>query len=253
MKTKRSILLLIFTTFSFVAFAQIDMKAEEEKLIETLKMLRTPDSETDMGKVAAQFETELTTLLRKKESWSYRFPELRKYIDIKRSSDRKIRTFSWDSRLGGSWHTLETRIQHETANGLQVFSLQNKKLVDDEEQEGNEVYRDAIIIDIHSFANGYVFEGFGTHGSGHHHKVLMYYELSGDTLVRKEIFENNESIYVLLIPRRYDFDLSFDFEAQTITHSEFKMDDEIGFYMPTGKKVLLTFDGKKFKKQLKKI
>lgn len=252
MKTKLTILFVVITAFSFAAFAQTDMKTAEANLLQTLKKLRSPDTETDMSAIAIQFETTLTKLLKKKESWNYRFPELRKYIDIKRSSDKKIRTFSWDSRMGGSWHTLETLIQHETAKGLRVFSLQNKKALDDEEMEESEAYRDAVVIDIYSFANGYLLEGFGTHGSGHHHKVLMYYELKNDTLERKGIFENNQSIYVLLIPRRYDFDLLLDFESKTITHSEFVMDNEIGFYMPTGKKVVLTFDGSTFKKTIKK-
>jgi len=38
---------------------------------------------------------------------------------------------------------------------------------------------------------------------------------------------------------------------KTITHSEFVMDNDIGFYMPTEKQVILTFDGKKFNKTIK--
>jgi hypothetical protein len=227
------------------------MKAEEEKILAVLTKLRSNSQDIDREKAAIQFENTLKTVLSKEESINYKFTELRKYIDIKQSKDKKIRSFSWDSRMGGSWHTLETFIQHKTTNGLRVFSLQDKKMLDDEEQDENEVYRDAIILNIYAFNEGYLFEGFGTHGSGHHHKVLMYYKIVNDTLERKEIFENNKSIYVFLIPRRYDFDLKVDVEKGIITHSEFVMDDEIGFYQPTDKKVLLRFDGNKFKKQLK--
>ncbi|MEM6720956.1 MAG: hypothetical protein AAF611_16620 [Bacteroidota bacterium] len=251
MKTKIFFLVLLCSTFSLSAFAQIDMKVEEEKLLQVLKKLRSPDASLDLNKLSVQFENDMKAILKKEESWSYRFPELRKYIDIKQSKDKKIKTFSWDSRMGGSWHDLRTLIQHQTTAGLLVSSLQNKIALDDEEQSIDEAYRDAAIINIYTFHNGYLFEGIGTHGSGNHHKVLMYYELEGDALERKTIFENKQSIYVLLIPRRYKFDLEVDIEAKTITHSEYVLDNEIGFYMPTDKKVLLSFDGRTFKKTIK--
>lgn len=238
--------------FSLTSYAQLYMKTAEADLVQILQKLRSPDVETTIVSVAEKFETTLKKLLKQEKSWSYTFPELRKYIDIKTSKDGLIRTFSWDSRMGGSWHDVRTLIQHQTTEGLRVSSLQNKKMLDDDEgQAEDEMYRDAAIIDIYTFHNGYLFEGIGTHGSGHHHKVLLYYELVNDTLKRKDIFENNQSIYVLLIPRKYDFDLNVDVNTKTITHSEYKLDDDIGFYLPTGKKVLLTFDGNTFKKQLK--
>ncbi|WP_298424026.1 hypothetical protein [uncultured Kordia sp.] len=249
MKTKTFFLVLLvsFTTLSM--FAQTNMKAEEEKVLAALTKLRSKDEDIDRSTVAIQFEKTLRKVLSNKESWEYRFPELRKYINIKTSKDRKIRTFSWDTLTGGSWHALKSLIQFESDNQIHVVSIQDEPI--DEEEEGNDMFADAVILGIYPFAKGYLFEGYGTYGSGHHHKILTYFELINEKLVRKTIFENNETIYVFKIPRRYDFDLQVDVKTGTITHGEFVMDNDSGFFKPTGKKVLLTFDGKKFVKQVK--
>lgn len=250
MKTKTIFLLLFLGFYSLSIFAQTDMKAEEEKVISILKKLRSYSENVDREATAIHFEKTLKTLLSKEESWSYNFPELRKYISVKTAKDRKIRTFSWDSLLGGSWHALKNLIQFKSDGKIHVISLQDEKPVDDEE-EGNDMFADAVILGIYPFEKGYLFEGYGTYGSGHHHKIVTYFELIDEKLVKKVIFENDELIYVFKIPRKYTFDLEVNIENKIITHSEFIMDDDNGFFKPTGKKVILTFDGKKFIKQIK--
>lgn len=250
MKAKTIFLLLFISFYSLSSFAQVNMKAEEEKVITILKKLRSNDPEMDRSVVAIQFETTLRAVLSNKESWDYKFPELRKYISVTTAEDKKIRTFGWDSLTGGSWHALKNLIQFKFDAEIHVVSIQDEKPID-EEEEGNDIFADAVILEIYPFANGYIFEGYGTYGSGHHHKVLTYYELMNEKLERKTIFENNESIYVFQIPRRHKFDLKVVVKNGSITHSEFLMDDDNGFYKPTGKKVILTFDGKKFVKQVK--
>jgi hypothetical protein len=250
MKAKTIFLLLFISFYSLSSFAQVNMKAEEEKVITILKKLRSNDPEMDRSVVAIQFETTLRAVLSNKESWDYKFPELRKYISVTTAEDKKIRTFGWDSLTGGSWHALKNLIQFKFDAEIHVVSIQDEKPID-EEEEGNDIFADAVILEIYLFANGYIFEGYGAYGSGHHHKVLTYYELMNEKLERKTIFENNESIYVFQIPRRHKFDLKVVVKNGSITHSEFLMDDDNGFYKPTGKKVILTFDGKKFVKQVK--
>ncbi|EDP97141.1 hypothetical protein U8527_02295 [Kordia algicida OT-1] len=251
MKTKNFFLILYFGLFSFSTFAQTYMESAETTVLEALQQVRSNEEGIDRQKAANHFEATLKTVLSKEKSWTYSFPELRKYINIETSRDKKIRTFSWDSRLGGSWHALRSLIQFKTDTKIHVLSFQDEKPID-EEEEGNDMFADAVILGIYPFEKGYLFEGFGTYGSGHHHKIVAYFELIDEKLVRKAIFENNEFIYVFKIPRKYDFDLKINVEEKTITHSEFVLDDDIGFFLPTGKKVLLTFDGKQFVKQLKK-
>ena len=249
MKTKAFVLLLFLSFYSLSCMAQIDMEVEEVKVIAALKKLRSDDPNLDRNQAAIQFESTLKKVLLLKESWNYSFPDLRKYINIETSRDRKIRTFSWDSLTGGSWHALRNLIQFEVEDKLKVVSFQKENPTD--EEEGNDMFADAVILKMYRFHNGYLFEGFGTYGSGNHHKVIAYYELVNDELVRKSIFNNDKDIYVLMIPRRYKFDLKIDTYKGIITHSEYVMDDEIGFSKPTGKTVVLTFDGKKFIKQIK--
>lgn len=251
MKAKTVLLLLFINVFSFSMFAQTDMKSEEAKVLAALQQLRSNEEGVDRQKAAIDFEKTLKRVLSNEKSWTYKFPELQKYINIETSKDKKIRTFSWDSRLGGSWHALRSLIQFKSATKIHVLSFQDEKPID-EEEEGNNMFADAVILGIYPFEKGYLFEGFGTYGSGHHHKIIAYFELIDEKLVRKSIFENNEFIYVFKIPRKYKFDLKIDIENKTITHSEFVLDGDIGFFLPTGKKTLLTFDGKQFVKQIKK-
>lgn len=249
MKTKTFFLLLLLSFSTCSMFAQTDMKVAEEKVLAALTKLRSKDADIDRSALAIQFEKTLRTVLSNEESWNYAFPELRKYINIETSKDRKIRTFSWDTLTGGSWHALKSLIQFKSGIKIHVVSIQDEPV--DEEEEGNDMFADAIIMGVYPFAKGYLFEGYGTYGSGHHHKILTYFELVNEKLVRKTIFENDESTYVFKIPRRYKFDLKVDVNTGTITHSEFVMDDDNGFFKPTGKQVLLTFNGKKFIKQIK--
>ncbi|WP_430410689.1 hypothetical protein [Kordia sp.] len=250
MKTKTFFLGFFLSLYSLSMFAQTDMKVAEEKVLAVLKKLRSKDPAIDRAAVAIQFEKTLKKVLSSKESWAYTFPELRKYINIETSKDNKIRSFSWDTLTGGSWHAINSLLQFESDTEIHVVSIQDEKPIDDEE-EGNDMFADAVILGIYPFYKGYLFEGYGTYGSGHHHKILTYFELINEKLVRKTIFENDESIYVFKIPRRYKFDLHVNIKTKTVTHSEFMMDNDTGFFKPTGKKVLLTFDGNKFVKQVK--
>jgi len=249
MKTKTFFSVLFLSMYSLAIFAQTNMKAEEEKVLAALTKLRSNTESIDREAAAIHFEKTLKTVLSKEESWNYKFPELRKYISVKTSKDKKIRTFSWDSLLGGSWHALRSLIQFKSDTQIHVVSFQDEKPVD-EEDEGNDMFADAVILGIYPFEKGYLFEAFGTYGSGHHHKILAYFELVNEKLIKKSIFEDDKLIYVFKIARRYKFDLEVNIEKKIITHSEFLMNDD-GFFQPTGKTVLLTFDGKKFVKQVK--
>ncbi|WP_046755912.1 hypothetical protein [Kordia jejudonensis] len=250
MKSKTFFIITFLSFYTLSMCAQIDMKVEEEKVLAALTQLRSKDATIDRDKAAIKFEKTLKTVLLKEESWSYKFPELRKYINIETSKDKKIRTFSWDSLTGGSWHALRSLIQFKSDEKIHVVSLQDDEPID-EEEEGNDMFADAIILGIYPFEKGYLFEGYGTYGSGHHHKIITYFELIDEELVRKAIFENNQDTYVFKIARKYEFDLEILTKNKTITHSEFVMDNDSGFFLPTGKKVLLTFDGTQFVKQIK--
>ena len=235
MKTKTIFLVLFISFYSLSGFSQTDMKVEEEKVITILQKLRSNDPEMDLEEVVIQFETTLKTLLSNKESWNYSFAKLSELIRITISKDKKIRTFGWDNRMGGSWHMLKTLVQHKTTNGVAVFSFQEES--EEMDYDDEEVFRDVVIIEIHQLKKGYLLEGWGTHGSGHEHKILAYYEFENDTLQRKSAFEKGANYYVLEIPRRNEFELEVNTKTQEISHNEFVLDEEIGFYKPTGKRI----------------
>jgi hypothetical protein len=232
MKTTFAIFFL--SLFYISLSAQTDIEIAEDTIVKALLKLRSNEQGIDKEAVANQFETLLTKALSKKESWEHRFSKLRKYINVKRSHDKKIRTFGWDSRLGGSWHTLITLIQYKTPTGVSVFSFQKKS--DDFDYPAADAYRDAVVIDIYQLKKGYLLEAWGTHGSGHHHRIFAYYEFENGALVRKPAFAESKNYYVLVIPRRDKFGIEVNTQTEEISHYEFVLDDDIGFYKPTGKR-----------------
>ena len=157
MKAKTIFVLLFISLYSIAGFSQSSIKAEEEKVITILQKLRSNDPEMEFEEVVIQFETTLKILLSNKGSWNYPFTELSKKINIKISKDNKNRTFVWDSRMGGSWHTLKTLVQHKTTNRVAIFSFQKES--EDMDYEEEDAFRDVVIIKIHQLKNSYLLEG----------------------------------------------------------------------------------------------
>ncbi len=237
MKTKTIFLLVFLGCYSLSSFSQSSIKAEEEKVIANLQKLRSNDPEMDLEEVVTQFETSLKTVLSNKESWDYPFTALSELIRMTVSPDKKIRTFGWDNRMGGSWHSLKTLVQYKTATGVAIFSFQEEN--EEMDYDDDEVFRDVVIIEIYQIGKGYLLEGWGTHGSGHEHKILAYYEFENDQLQRKSAFEKGADLYVIQIPRRNDFELDVNTKTEEISHNEFVYDEEEGFYKPTGKRKIV--------------
>jgi hypothetical protein len=223
-----------FSLISMTLSAQTNIETAEDEIVKVFLKLRSNEPDIDREAVAKEFEILLTKTLSKKESWEHRFSKLRKYMDVERSDDKKIRTFGWDTRLGGSWRMLITLVQHKTATGMSVFSFQKRN--DDFEYPEEDAYRDAIVIAIHQLKKGYLLEAWGTHGSGHHHRIFTYHEFENDKLVRKPAFANGKNYYTLVIPRRNDFGIEVNTQTEEISHFDFVLDNDIGFYKPTGKR-----------------
>jgi len=253
MKIKSFFLIIfVFGAFANQSNAQSKIKEAEQKIVALFKETKIVAYDTLYQKVVPQIRKEIKSVLAKKESWNHDFTALSKYVRITISPDKKIRTFGWDDRTGGSWHSMQSFIQFKINDEVYIYSFQDENFDQSViEEVNNEVFKDAVILKIYPIGKGYLFEAYGTHGSGHHHKVLAYYSIEKDGLMRKSVFDNDESIYVFKIPRGYELNIKVDTEKQQITHQEFVLDDEIGFFQPTGKKVLLTFNGKKFVKQIK--
>jgi len=229
--------LIFFLTIYLPLLSQSNFSKKEKILIEYHNQLKLADYDKK-EKWTIAFEEHLKRFLLEKESWDYKFDTLSKRINIETSPNKKVRTFGWNEQMGGSWHTYKSIIQFKHNNTLTITDFQNKKILHEESIEGNEVFRDVIIHEIHSINRGFLFVGWGTHGGGHQHTILAFYKKDKNGhLIRNPLFENLKNSLVIKYPRKDKLNLII--KKNKISFNEFILDDEIGFYLSTGQKVLL--------------
>ncbi|MEM8892690.1 MAG: hypothetical protein AAGD28_32215, partial [Bacteroidota bacterium] len=60
---------------------------------------------------------------------------------------------------------------------------------------------------------------------------------------------DGETYLVQEIPRGDKLDLAYDPKSNRIMYSEYKMNEDEGFYEPTGEKIILKWDGKAFRRK----
>jgi len=86
----------------------------------------------------------------------------------------------------------------------------------------------------------------GTHGSGHQHKIVQIFSIARDKLVKCNSCFSDNSDLIIEYPRSDKANLIFNEKTNEISYSEFKLDDNIGFYRPTGKVITLKLVNGKF-------
>jgi len=120
---------------------------------------------------------------------------------------------------------------------------------------GNEIenssFTDAIIYEIHELIIDDKFHfltiGWGTHGSGHHHKIVQIFKIENGNFVNcKKCFDFNENL-VVQAARIYKINVEYNSEKKEITHDEFVQNE--GFYLETGNSITWELIDGKFKKR----
>jgi hypothetical protein len=232
-----------------------DLMDMEMSLFSDYKNMITADYWNRFDFLAPAFKEKLKTILSDRRTYEFPFDTLKKYITIVTSVDRKLRIFSWDERTGGSAHQMTGIAQFTPATrdeDIQIADLEN----DDEEGQIDDV----IYYEIHDIqADSYTYYitfGWGTFGGGTHFRMIRSFKIAGNNLdFNDRIFKYkgkpcNEII--LLAPRVDTIYLRYITGRQTIEFDELCIpasDKAIGHYIarPTGRKVRLKFDGKRFK------
>jgi len=227
----------------------------EASLISDFKNMITADYWNRFDSLAPAFKEKLKTILSDRRTYEFPFDKLKKYITIVTSADGKLRIFSWDERTGGSTHQM-TGIAQFTPTArdedIRIADLEN----DDEEDPIDDV----IYYEIHDIQADsrtyYMTFGRGTFGGGTHFKMIRAFKIVGNNLdFTDRIFQYkgkpcNEII--LQAPRVDTIYLRYIAGRQTIEFDELRIpasDKAIGQYIsrPTGRKVRLKFNGKRFK------
>lgn len=183
---------------------------------------------------AANFERQLTSILKDPNTFKYNFDSLSQRISIKKSKDGLIKTYSWDEYSGGTWHDMACYIQFKIAED----SVGLKKYDTDQETKYSE-FTDVIIYQINEIeidsATHYILFGWGTHGAGHKHATIKIGRIENNLFVFCDNIINNSDELVIEAARTEDLGLEFDSITHRITHNEFWNDH--GFQRETGGRV----------------
>jgi len=193
--------------------------------------------------LAPAFKKQLAEQLTNPITFDNSLDSLSKYLNIKISADKQIKFYSWDDIGGGTWHNINCIAQFKTDSGKIIVQQLNTERADSIDFTDSGIYG---VYEI--FINGmkyYLTFAAGTHGSGHQHKIVQVFSITSEKLVKcKSCFADNNDL-IIEFTRSDKANLVFNEKTNEISYSEFKLDDDIGFYRPTGKIITLKLiDGK---------
>ena len=195
-----------------------------------------------------KFLTELKhDLVKYPETFDYKFDSLKTMMNIVISEDSLVKIYSWLQTIGGTWHDLQSVVQFKTGTGIDTISLNTNK----EAEVGG--YTDASYGKIQILKAKsrkiYLITGWGTHGSGQHHKIIRAFTIENNRFVEEDsLFDGKQNI-VIEAPRSEDIKLVYDSKDKTITYNLYQWNDDIGYYEATDKNAILMWNGKKFVRQ----
>ncbi|MGI9541781.1 MAG: hypothetical protein ACR2MX_00905 [Cyclobacteriaceae bacterium] len=222
----------------------------EQQLITAYDEMIAADPAVRYDSLAPNFRQAVIKALSKNELFEYPFDSLATRLKMIRSLDGKLRVFSWDEKTGGSRHDFSAIAQYLSQKDEVVSrSINNFRTT------GEKEYTEAGYYEIHILGakadTKYLLLGWGTFGAGHQHYVARALEYQEGYLVDCDQCFEGKDFWPIVLSRRDKADLSFNPQAGTIKHKQFREDEETGFYAPTGKVVELKWDGTAFQKSLK--
>ncbi|MGV6832061.1 MAG: hypothetical protein ACWA5P_10950 [bacterium] len=214
------------------------MRKIEDDLCSTFEIYYEVDYDKRYDSLRPQLKQHIKEVLTDSTSFDYPFSKLSEHVRIITSKDKKVRLFSWDELTGGSWHDMAVIAQFITKD-------QKVKAVfidSDISEEGTVGLTSAIQYELHEVLINnktyYMCFGWGTFGSGHHHNSILIFDLENDTINPCETCIS-ESYKLIQAPRATKINLAYDEVLKQLSFNEFLYDDDIGFYQPTGKQVVL--------------
>jgi hypothetical protein len=134
---------------------------------------------------------------------------------VANSKDQRIRIISSDNLGGGSWHNYDSHIQLFDAQ--QVINTRQLEIDNDELDVG---YYKIEQLE-HNDSTYYIAFGYGTEGSGNHHRVVKVYRIENDSIVVQPSFEG-KSLLGIVSRRAEDVELKYDPTTRAISYLEFE-------------------------------
>lgn len=223
-----------------------EMQNLDFKLTQEFDKMMNADYENRYDSLAPRFKNHLKESLSNAQNFNLPLDSLSARIKIVKSEDANLIFYSWDEKTGGTWHDMTVFAQFKLNNG-------DVKII---QMDGNEgmagEFIDVIIYEIHEIKveakPHYLTIGWGTYGSGHHHAVAQIFRIEENNLKNcKNCFERNENL-VIMAPRSSEINLMFHPKNKKLTHNEFLLNEDTGFYKPTGNIATWELKEGKFKK-----
>jgi hypothetical protein len=237
---------IIGLLFWLTSFSQTEeLRNIDNALTNSFQTMVSADPQLRYDSLAPEFLKFLSRQLANPTTFNNSFDSLSKYLTIKISADKQIKFYSWDDIGGGTWHNINCIAQFKSDKGkIIVQQLNTESALDSVDFTDSRIYE---VYEI--FINGtkyYLTFASGTHGSGHQHKIVQIFSITSDKLVKcKSCFADNND-FIIEYPRSDKANLVFNEKTNEISYSEFKLDDNIGFYRPTGHLVTLKLINGKF-------
>ncbi|MEZ4685515.1 MAG: hypothetical protein R3B47_05475 [Bacteroidia bacterium] len=165
-----------------------------------------------------------------------RFYMLFSYISYCQSADCKLAIFSWDNRGGGSYHSFSNYLWHrKDSNQCAVMFLPDFNMPGIPQRDSDPAAAaDASFYAIDQIERNntklYILSGYGTFGSGKHHRSVRIFEEAENGLSECfECYPDREPIDIHC-NRSQDVELTFDQKSQTLRWKQFDFDDDMGFF-----------------------
>jgi len=199
-----------------------------------------------------KFCKEIEELLLQPNSFDHPFATLAKNIKIRVSPDKRLRVFSWDNNSHPYWRQVCSLAQYIDDKG----KVRTRWLSVGDEFLTRE-FTDVWIYGIHELGQGkdqrYMTIGKGTHGEGLHHLTIQLFDIDGKDLLRcQNCFETGEDYLVVQAVLIDHFNLMYNEEDMEISYSTFERDEATGFYIKTGERTKLRYNGASFRLAKKK-
>lgn len=207
---------------------------------------RNADYEDRFENLRPKLKAQIETLLNTPTSFTHPFDSLAQQITILTSKDQNVRVFSWDELTGGTWHDMAVIVQFKTASNTIKTVWIDSDISEEPTGITSEIHYKIYDIRINNQPH-YITFGWGTYGSGHHHNAILIFSIENDTIsVCSDCID--ESYRHIQTPRSQRVELKYDEIKKVISFNEFILDNEIGFYKPTGKRISLQLNNNTFKK-----
>ncbi|MFT5777741.1 MAG: hypothetical protein ACI837_000689 [Crocinitomicaceae bacterium] len=162
-------------------------------------------------------------------------------VVVSNSKDEKLRIISCDNLDGGSWH--------EYTNIIQTFDSQGaprtQKLNPESTEKSVGYYNIEQITDDSS--TFYIAFGYGSEGSGNHHRVVKVFKDFGDSIGVMDCFAGKSTLEIVS-KRWQDVELAYNETKKTLCYREYieSYDEENGTFNYKSEEIVWHFQGGEF-------